>query len=318
MFRSQVSIPCVMAGAFWMAAGSAAAADLQEFSGTWAMRAGARNVFVLVLTPGAEGLRGSFERPAEFSFTNWVFSNLRGVRRDRVVRSRFADGVLHLTTQNANDPQDEDSFAMTLKEGRAELIREDLPPGMVMQPFIFERAPNGARVATDWEANRAYAPGDSDAPSAEMKAIYDEDQRVRAQSVDWQAMSRSDAERRAQTRKLLASGALHTGKDFEEAAFVFQHGETPPDFLLAHTLAMVAVTKGDSTAIWIAAATLDRYLQRIGQKQVFGTQFNVGPDRVWTQEPYDRELVSDALRLQLGVPSQAVAAQQLKAYQARQ
>jgi hypothetical protein len=32
--------------------------------------------------------------------------------------------------------------------------------------------------------------------------------------------------------------------------------------------------KSDLDARWIAAATLDRYLQRIGQPQVFGTQFS--------------------------------------------
>jgi hypothetical protein len=189
---------------------------------------------------------------------------------------------------------------------------------MVMQPDVFERAAGGATVAADWEPNRAYVPGDSDVPSAEMKAIYDEDQKVRSGAhVDWQALGPSDEARREQTRKLLAAGALHTGKDFEEAAFVFQHGDSAPDFLLAHTLAMVAVTKGDPAAIWIAAATLDRYLEHVGQRQIFGTQFNVDPNKKWTQEPYDRQMVSDALRLQLGVPSQAVQAEQLKAYAAQ-
>jgi hypothetical protein len=83
---------------------------------------------------------------------------------------------------------------------------------------------------------------------------------------------------------------------------------------------MVAVTKGDATAIWIAAATLDRYLQDVGQKQIFGTQFlshTENGTEVWTQEPYDRTLVSDALRDQLGVPAQKFQEEQLKAYQAQ-
>ena len=105
-------------------------------------------------------------------------------------------------------------------------------------------------------------------------------------------MSRTDAERRGETRKLLAMGALHT-------------------------LAMVAVSKGDTTAIRIAAATLDRHLEKVGQKQIFGTQFSSDPKSTWTQEPYDRELVSDALRRQLGGPPQSVQAERLKAYQAR-
>ncbi len=149
-----------------------------------------------------------------------------------------------------------------------------------------------------------------------MQAIYDEDQRVRSgPHIDWKTVGPTDAARRADTRKLLAAGALHTGSDYREAAFVFQHGDSPEDYLLAHTLAMVAVSKGEATAIWIAAATLDRYLQRIGQKQVFGTQYSMDPKSKWTQEPYDRDLVSDALRQQIGVPPQALQTEQLKAYQ---
>lgn len=317
---SAVKIRYVATLAFWMAAASVApGAELKEFSGTWVMRLGERNLFVLTLTPEGEGVRGSFERPAEFSSANQVFSGMRGgVRHDRVARSRFADGVLHLATQNANDAKDEDSYAMAVKGNRAELVSEDAPAGMVVQPFVFERAPGGAAVAADWEPNRAYAPGDSDAPSTEMKAIFDEDQRVRsAQQTDWEAVGRTDTERRGQTHKLLAAGKLHTGKDYEEAAVVFQHGGSPQDYLLAHTLAMVAVSKGDATAIWIATATLDRYLEKIGQKQIYGTQFSIDPKRNWTQEPYDRDLVSDALRRQLGVPPQSVQAEQLKAYQAQ-
>lgn len=317
---SAVMFRFVVTATVWMVAASLAqGAELKEFTGTWALRLGERNLFVLTLTPEGEGVRGSFDRPEIFFSMNSIFSGMRGgVRRDRVVRSRFADGVLHLTIQNANDAKDEDSYAMVLKGIRAELVFDNAPAGMILEPYIFERAPLGAVVATDWEPNRAYVPGDSDAPSTEMKAIFDEDQRVRlAEHIEPQALIRTDAERRAQTRTLLAVGALHTGKDYEEAAFVFQHGDSPQDYLLAHTLAMVAVSKGDATAIWIAAATLDRYLERIGQKQIFGTQFSSDPKGNWTQEPYDRELLSDALRRQLGVPPRSVQAEQLKAYQIR-
>lgn len=302
-----------------MAAHAAPAAGLQDFAGTWAMRLGARNLFVLTLAPRGDTVQGLFDRPAKFSSNNSIFANMQGgVRHDTIVRGRLADGVLHLTTRNANDAKDEDSYAMVVKPNSAELRPDDLPPGVVVEPYTFERVPAGSTVATDWEPNRAYVPGDSGVPSAEMKTIFDEDQRVRStRKIDWNAVSRTDADRRGETRKLLAAGALHTGKDYEEAAFVFQHGDSPQDYLLAHTLAMVAVSKGEATAIWIAAATLDRYLERIGQKQILGTQFSSDPRTKWTQEPYDRDLVSDALRRQLGVPPQAVQAEQLKAYQAQ-
>jgi hypothetical protein len=96
---------------------------------------------------------------------------------------------------------------------------------------------------------------------------------------------------------------LHSGEDFYEAAFVFQHGDTADDFLKAHLLAMIAVAKGHPDAPWIASATLDRYLQEIGKPQVLGTQFKSMDDGHFSQEPYNRTLVSDAMRKALQVPT---------------
>lgn len=294
------------------------ATELKDFAGSWAMRLGDRNMFVLSLTLKSTNMSGFWERPSEYSGGNLAFSNMHGgVRRDRITQVKFSNGVLHLTVQNASDPKDGDAYAMTVNGDRASLAY-DIPSGVVIAPMQFERVAPGAKVATDWEPNRLYTPNDSDSPSAEMKAIFAEDQRVRmAPNIDWKTVNRTDQERRDQTRKLLSAGALHTGTDYEEAAFVFQHGDKAEDYLLAHTLAMVAVSKGDSTAIWIAAATLDRYLEKIGQKQVFGTQFFSDAQQHWTQEPYDRDLVSDALRGDLAVPTQDLQSEQLKAYQAQ-
>ena len=54
--------------------------------------------------------------------------------------------------------------------------------------------------------------------------------------------------RRAQIRSLLAAGAMKTGEDYYDAAFIFQHGEAADDYLFAHVLAMDAVVKGYDTA----------------------------------------------------------------------
>lgn len=154
-----------------------------------------------------------------------------------------------------------------------------------------------------------------------MKQIFDEDQAVRqpaAAKADGSKIIRDDAARRDATKKLLDSGALHTGDDFLYAAFVFQHGDKPQDYLLAHTLACIAVAKGQRDALWIASATLDRYLQKIGQPQIYGTQYTrANKDAPWTQEPYDRTLISDALRKELAVPPAASQAKQLKQLQAQ-
>jgi hypothetical protein len=120
-----------------------------------------------------------------------------------------------------------------------------------------------------------------------MKRIFDEDQHARQAwpNIDWPKVNKDDADRRAATMRLLNEGALHSGEDFEWAANVFQHGSEPSDFLLAHTLAIVAIRKGYSDGTWIAAATLDRYLQAIKQPQIYGTQFLNPDDKPTTQEP---------------------------------
>ncbi len=179
-------------------------------------------------------------------------------------------------------------------------------------------------VANDWplysdepQAVAAQKEPDDGVPSnPEMKRIFDEDQRVRQPGVniDWPTVNQSDAERREATTKLLNEGALHSGEDFTWAAFVFQHGSTSSDYLLAHTLALIAVKKGYRDALWIATATLDRYLQSIHQPQIYGTQFLTPQRQPATQEPYDRSLISDTIRRLLGVPIQSAQEEQRKKY----
>lgn len=141
------------------------------------------------------------------------------------------------------------------------------------------------------------------ADHAEMARIFAEDQADRQGTIDWKIVTPRDVARRARVKELLAAGELTSGPDFYGAAFVFQHGSEPNDYLLAHTLAMVAVKLGVAKAIWIASATLDRYLQSVGQPQIYGTQYRKPAGSGWNQEPIDEELISDALRVHLEVPT---------------
>ncbi len=159
--------------------------------------------------------------------------------------------------------------------------------------------------------------GEPDKPSGKVKSI---------QSLGGELLRAHDAARRDQVRALLASGGVSTAQDFHDAAFILQHGDKPDEYLLAHILAIQAIAKGDSNSVWISAATLDRYLQFIGQKQVFGTQFlddwtayyhqhrndadldeklKTVRDDVTTQDPYDQDLLSDNIREAFCVPSLA-------------
>jgi hypothetical protein len=158
--------------------------------------------------------------------------------------------------------------------------------------------------------------------NAELKQIYDADQSDRegkiGAPVDWEKISPHDAARRKRVRELLDAGAVVTGKDYELAAMVFQHGDGTDDILFAHILAMTAMGKGDKDARWLAAASLDRFLQRAGQPQVFGTQFNYTQNpngsQLWTMDPYNRTLVSSALRAANCVPDQTHQASVLDAF----
>jgi hypothetical protein len=123
--------------------------------------------------------------------------------------------------------------------------------------------------------------------------------------------------RRAEVRKLLQEGKLISGEDFSDAALIFQHGQTPEEFLFAHVLAVEALTHGDSGDKWLAAATLDRYLQAVNRPQVFGTQYpgdkaagntpkpQVDPHVMniqRTQQPYNAKLLPDSVRQDFCVP----------------
>jgi len=156
----------------------------------------------------------------------------------------------------------------------------------------------------------AVAQGNTAGPTSnpEMTAIFEADQAPRTNTgatVNWNVVGPQDEARRVRTRQLLDAGALNSADDYYRAAFVFQHGITTDDILLAHVLAVAATARGHPEGARIAAASLDRYLQRIGQPQIYGTQY-LTPDRQnTTQEPYNRALVPDALRTALGVRTQA-------------
>ena len=112
-------------------------------------------------------------------------------------------------------------------------------------------------------------------PVSEIHRLLLEDQRDRTAppgSPGSANMGVNDVARRKRAHELLDQGVLQTGVDFFDAALIFQHGDKPEDYLLAHILAMVAVAKGNMGARELAAVTLDRYLQSIDEPQVFGTQ----------------------------------------------
>jgi hypothetical protein len=132
-------------------------------------------------------------------------------------------------------------------------------------------------------------------------------------TLDWQAIARRDEQRQSAIRALLAEGQVETGREYFYAALIFQHSAQPETLMLAHVLAVTAVIQGDGSAKWLAAATLDRYLQNEKQPQLFGTQFlQAGDNPQWTMEPYNRATLPDTVRSLWCVVSQSVQDQALK------
>ena len=299
--------------------GTGVAQQSPDFAGNWVLGIGQRVFIELSLTQPSQGqayFGGVLIRPLHFSSGGGgSFSKIQGpVTRYPIVRSTVRDRCLSFTVQNPSDKTDEDNFQFCSTEKGRGTLKFDFPG---IEPWPMTKEKGVQTVATDWDSARTYYLDDNDVSSSEMQRISEGDQKDRQAGIgkiDWSVVDKADAARREATAKLLADGKLHTGEDFERAAFVFQHGDTPSDYLLAHTLAMVAVARGKSSALWIAAATLDRYLHSIHQPQIYGTQFFTPPHQPTTQEPYDRALVPDALRRSLDVPSQAMQEEQRKHY----
>jgi hypothetical protein len=299
-----------------------AAQTQQSVTGQWALRLGERTLFVLSIQPGdgiAGSYTGSLSRPTHLQTADAAsFSHVEGPTVvEPIVASAWKGDSLSITVQNPKDSSDKTVYLLHVKdETHADLQIVGAP----FPPLKLIRATEDASVSEVWFSGQTYSP-DDDAPSnLEMKRIFEEDQRVRQSwpNIDWSVVDKSDALRRVAVMKLLNAGALHSGEDFEWAANVFQHGSRPNDYLLAHTLAIVAVRKGYADATWIAAATLDRYLQSINQPQIYGTQFATPPGVPATQEPYNRALIPDALRRQLSVPNLAAQKVQQQQYDSKQ
>lgn len=273
--------------------------------GTWVWSVEGRNVLVLKLEDGPEGLHGTLERPAEISMSPhdgaWALTKAVLPVVTHAISETRADSAGHVL--HYEGPAGSGEYLLLLDGPDRALFAPDSSPGT---PRLALHRPRAAdAVATDWDEGRSYLSDRAPVPSnAEMAAIYAADQADRhaGMDTDWTVVAPRDRARRQRVRELLDRGLLASGQDYQYAAFVFQHGEEPEDYLLAHALAMAAQAKGKHDAAWIAAASLDRFLASIGRGQIFGTQFSEAEDGRVTQKPGETALLTDAIRTAVGVP----------------
>ncbi len=290
-------------------------------TGKWAVRTVGHTYAVLsidqdVRAPG--GWRATLARPKDsYVMAGGLVGHLGSSIATRRLRP-ISDAPEGLRLAYADPDPDETADVLRLTP---------LAPGKLLLTYeggfglLFDRARPGEAVATDWG-------GEAEVPliqlwpdNVEMAALFERDQADRrpppGKAIDWSVVGPADVARRARAQALLDAGALHSGADYFRAAFLFQHAKEPADYLKAHALAVAAAARGYRDAPWIAAASLDRYLRSIGRPQVFGTQFSQGADGIVSQEPYDRMLLSDGLRLASSVPSLALQEKQREEMEAQ-
>ena len=271
--------------------------------GRWTVMASGQPFLLLELHKHAHSKRGwvgGLTAPKHFNVdpTFTSFSNLEGpAKTEPIIAAKSEGDRLELTVRDSDATLNHLVWKPSATGGTLEFA--DIGAQATLVP-----ASAATHVSGTWDKAKVYSASAAWPDNAEMTALFDADQgdREKLGTMTVSEVATRDAERRARTRSLLDSGKIRSANDFYHAAFIFQHGLTADDYLLAHTFAVVAAARGRSDAAWIAAATLDRYLQQIGQKQIYGTQFQSVNGSPLTQEPYDRTLVSDALRQALGVP----------------
>jgi len=290
------------------AAGRAAAQSAADFTGTWAFEVEGRNFAVLTLEAGPEGLQGTIQRPGVITVSPapWgiVISDVRGAVFSSAVKEVRAESGGRVITYDSPDGRSSESLLRPDGDDRLSFALVAENPDFVT--LTFTRAERSAVVAADWDEEERYYVRDAAPPNAEIVAIFaaDQDDRLPLGSIiDWTVVGPRDEARRARVRQLLDEGLLHAADDYYYAAMVFQHGEAPEDYLLAHAFAMAAQAGGRPDAAWIAAATFDRFLHNIDRAQIFGTQYVGQAGESLTQGKFDAALIPDSLRRALGVPT---------------
>ena len=117
------------------------------------------------------------------------------------------------------------------------------------------------------------------AASQRLQEIAAADQSDRSgPSVDWASVSPRDLARRIEVAELFARGCMVSAPDYAAGAIVYQHGDTADHAHQAFIWSKRGLDLNDESQRWLMAAALDRYLLRIGQKQLFATQYSKAHD----------------------------------------
>jgi hypothetical protein len=157
---------------------------------------------------------------------------------------------------------------------------------------------------------QAQSPAAAQKDNEELARIYKEDQGdrmpERGKDIDWSVVQPRDQQREARVKELYEKGQLYTAADYYHVAMVLQHAPKPEDYLLAHELSIVAAVKGQKQALWLAAASEDRFLMNINRPQRFATQYRGAAGKPVTLYEVGAG-VTDGLRKEFQAPTLAEA-----------
>lgn len=254
-------------------------------------------VLALHVPQGQDVLRGVLFKPNQVHILGQVATSVAlPIVEDAVTGAEIDGACLGLQIKGENDaPLD---FEMVLKTPHSATLSFK---SAALSPLKLTRVRRDAVVAASWDMDRRYVLGEAVEDNAELAELLNADQadRKNPSAIGLHQLAARDTERRRTVDGILRRDELRTGADFLHAAIIFQHGDRPADFLLAHALALVAMHLGNGGAGWVAGATLDRYLLACEKLQIFGTQS--GSDHGLAM--LDRDLIPDTLRLRLGIPT---------------
>lgn len=135
----------------------------------------------------------------------------------------------------------------------------------------------------------------------ELQKLFENDQKERQGAIDWQILLKNDELRRKRVMELLNSDKIKTAKDYENAAWIFQHGNDTISSGMAIKMIKKAIKIDSTVNKWLLAAAIDRDLMRKKKPQIYGTQYLYGADKKITLYELDTTKVTDAERRKYGV-----------------
>jgi len=142
--------------------------------------------------------------------------------------------------------------------------------------------------------------------NAELQHLYDEDQSDRLNGeIDWSIVGKRDSLREARIYEMLDANLVKTGKDYHNAAMIFQHGADTTASRMAVKMMRKAIDLDATQDKWLLAAAIDRDLMRRNEPQIYGTQYRREGDEPWYLYEIDTTVITDAQRVEYGVETLA-------------